>query len=92
MIFGTGFLCVVLTVMELTCRLGWPHTQRCAYLCLSSVVIKSMHHHAQHGAEGIALELQHRLETGEKEYLFFENLLLCVYSTKHSPSQLKHTS
>ena len=41
-----GFLCVVLTVLEL-CRPGWPGTQKSDCLCLPSAGIKGVHHHAQ---------------------------------------------
>ena len=43
--FETGFLCVVLAVLELTCRPGWPQTQKFACFCLPSAGIKGVRHH-----------------------------------------------
>jgi hypothetical protein len=38
-VFETWFLCVALVVLELTCRPGWPRTQKSACLCLPSAGI-----------------------------------------------------
>ena len=43
----TGFLCVALAVLELTCSPGWPGTQKSACLCLLRAGTKGVHHHAQ---------------------------------------------
>jgi len=40
--FKTGFLCVALSVLELTCRSGWSQTQRSACLCLPTAEIKTI--------------------------------------------------
>ncbi|GAB1295070.1 Translocation protein SEC63 homolog [Apodemus speciosus] len=40
------FLCVVLAVLELLCRPGWPRTQKSACLCLPSAGITGVRHHA----------------------------------------------
>ena len=44
-LFETGFLCIVLTVLELVSRPGWPRTKRFDCLCLLSAGIKGVHYH-----------------------------------------------
>ena len=38
----SGFLCVILAVLEFTCRPDWPQTQRFACLCLQSAETKGV--------------------------------------------------
>jgi hypothetical protein len=53
--FKTGFLCITLTVLELTLdqaglelrNPGWPQTQKSACLCLPSAGIKGVCHYAR---------------------------------------------
>jgi hypothetical protein len=43
--FQDWFLCIALAVLELTCRPGWPRTQKSACFFLPSAGIKGVHHH-----------------------------------------------
>ena len=45
MFFETGFLFVVLAVLDAHCGPGWPGTQRSTCLCLPSAGIKGVRHH-----------------------------------------------
>jgi hypothetical protein len=45
--FQDSVLCVVLAVLELSLRPGWPQSQKSTCLCLSSAGIKGERHHAR---------------------------------------------